>query len=61
MRERQRRFGTAPRHMIEVDYHDFRQALLHELGETSSTAWLGIAGLMIERASDLILRSPVDP
>jgi threonine dehydrogenase-like Zn-dependent dehydrogenase len=61
VRERQRRFGTAPRHMIEVDYHDFRQALLHELGETSSTAWLGIAGLMIERASDLILRSPVDP
>lgn len=61
VRERQQRFGTSPRHLIEVDYHDFRQALLHELGETSNTAWLGFAGLMIERLGDLILRSPVDP
>lgn len=61
MRARRQRFGSSPRHLIEVDYHDFRQALLHELGETSNTAWLGFAGLMIERASDLIARSPVDP
>ena len=31
--ERRRRFGSAPRHLIEVDYHDFRRALLRELGE----------------------------
>ncbi len=60
-RQRLRRFGSAPRHLIEVDYHDFRQALLRELGETSNTAWLGFAGLMIERGSDLISRAPVDP
>jgi cation diffusion facilitator CzcD-associated flavoprotein CzcO len=61
VRERRRRFGTSPRHLIEVDYHDFRQALLSELGETSSTAWLGFAGLAVERATDFILRSPLDP
>ena len=61
VRERKQRFGSSPRHLIEVDYHDFRQALLHELGETSNTAWLGFAGLMIERASDLVMRSSVDP
>jgi len=61
VRKRRSRFGSSPRHLIEVDYHDFRQALLHELGETSNTAWLGFAGLMIERAGDFILRSPVDP
>ena len=58
---RRRRFGTSPRHQIEVDYHDFRRALLHELGETSNAAWLGFAGLAIERAADFISRSPVDP
>ena len=58
---RRARFGTAARHLVEVDYHDFRRALLRELGETSNTAWLGFAGLMIERASDLIARSPIDP
>jgi hypothetical protein len=31
--ERRSRFGTAPRHLIEVDYHDFRRALLRELGD----------------------------
>jgi thioredoxin reductase len=31
-RSRARRYGTAPRHLIEVDYHDFRNDLLHELG-----------------------------
>jgi cation diffusion facilitator CzcD-associated flavoprotein CzcO len=31
--ERRRRFGSSPRHLIEVDYHDFRRALLRELGE----------------------------
>ena len=60
-RKRRQRFGSSPRHLIEVDYHDFRQALLRELGETSNTAWLGFAGIAIERASDLILRTPVDP
>jgi len=60
-RKRRQRFGSSPRHLIEVDYHDFRQALLRELGETSNTAWLGFAGLAIERASELILRTPVDP
>jgi hypothetical protein len=30
--ERRSRYGTAPRHLIEVDYHDFRRALLRELG-----------------------------
>jgi hypothetical protein len=29
---RARRYGTAPRHLIEVDYHDFRRELLRELG-----------------------------
>ena len=33
MSQRRRRFGSAPRHLIEVDYHDFRGALLRELGE----------------------------
>jgi cation diffusion facilitator CzcD-associated flavoprotein CzcO len=61
MHARRRRFGTSPRHQIEVDYHDFREALLHELGETSNAAWLGFAGLAIERVGDFILRSPVDP
>jgi cation diffusion facilitator CzcD-associated flavoprotein CzcO len=37
-RRRRQRFGASPRHLIEVDYHDFRQALLHELGETSNAA-----------------------
>jgi cation diffusion facilitator CzcD-associated flavoprotein CzcO len=31
--DRRRRFGSSPRHSIEVDYHDFRRALLRELGE----------------------------
>jgi cation diffusion facilitator CzcD-associated flavoprotein CzcO len=31
--ERRRRFGSSPRHLIEVDYHDFRNALLRELGD----------------------------
>jgi cation diffusion facilitator CzcD-associated flavoprotein CzcO len=30
---RRKRFGTAPRHLLEVDYHDFRRALLRELGD----------------------------
>jgi cation diffusion facilitator CzcD-associated flavoprotein CzcO len=30
--ERRGRYGAAPRHLIEVDYHDFRRALLRELG-----------------------------
>jgi hypothetical protein len=30
---RRRRYGTAPRHLIEVDYHDFRRDLLRELGQ----------------------------
>lgn len=30
--ERRRRFGSSSRHLIEVDYHDFRAALLRELG-----------------------------
>jgi hypothetical protein len=29
---RRARFGTAARHLVEVDYHDFRRALLRELG-----------------------------
>jgi len=29
---RRRRYGTAPRHLIEVDYHDFRRDLQRELG-----------------------------
>jgi cation diffusion facilitator CzcD-associated flavoprotein CzcO len=33
VRQRRRRFGSAPRHLIEVDYHDFRDSLLRELGE----------------------------
>ena len=36
--ERRRRFGSSPRHLIEVDYHDFRRALLCELGEHASGA-----------------------
>ncbi|HLZ05758.1 MAG TPA: NAD(P)-binding domain-containing protein [Bradyrhizobium sp.] len=35
---RRRRFGAAPRHLIEVDYHDFRHALLRELGEFARPA-----------------------
>lgn len=35
---RRRRYGTAPRHLIEVDYHDFRHALLRELGEHAPPA-----------------------
>ena len=31
--QRRTRFGKAPRHLIEVDYHDFRRALLRELGD----------------------------
>jgi cation diffusion facilitator CzcD-associated flavoprotein CzcO len=30
--KRRERFGAAPRHLVEVDYHDFRSALLRELG-----------------------------
>jgi hypothetical protein len=30
---RRQRFGTAPRHLVEVDYHDFRRTLLRELGD----------------------------
>ena len=33
MRKRRERFGTAPRHLVEVDYHDFRDALLRQLGD----------------------------
>jgi len=36
--ERRSRFGTAPRHLIEVDYHDFRRALLRELGDHAVNA-----------------------
>jgi cation diffusion facilitator CzcD-associated flavoprotein CzcO len=36
--ERRSRFGTAPRHLIEVDYHDFRRALLRELGDHAANA-----------------------
>jgi hypothetical protein len=60
MSARRQRFGSSPRHLIEVDYHDFRQALLHELGETSNAAWLGFAGLMIERAGEISQQIP-DP
>lgn len=35
---RRRRFGTAPRHLIEVDYHDFRNALRRELGDYAEAA-----------------------
>ena len=35
---RRRRFGSSPRHVIEVDYHDFRRALLRELGEHARPA-----------------------
>ncbi len=31
--KRRERFGTAPRHLVEVEFHDFRRALLRELGD----------------------------
>jgi len=33
VRARREKFGTAPRHLVEVEYHDFRRALLRELGD----------------------------
>jgi cation diffusion facilitator CzcD-associated flavoprotein CzcO len=38
VRERRARFGAAPRHLVEVDYHDFRRALLRELGDHAVNA-----------------------
>jgi cation diffusion facilitator CzcD-associated flavoprotein CzcO len=35
---RRRRYGSEPRHLIEVDYHDFRHALLRELGQHARAA-----------------------
>ncbi len=36
--KRRERFGSAPRHLVEVDYHDFRRALLRELGDHAVNA-----------------------
>jgi cation diffusion facilitator CzcD-associated flavoprotein CzcO len=36
--KRRERFGAAPRHLVEVDYHDFRRALLRELGDSARPA-----------------------
>jgi cation diffusion facilitator CzcD-associated flavoprotein CzcO len=38
VRERRNRFGAAARHLVEVDYHDFRRALLRELGDKAANA-----------------------
>lgn len=38
---RRQRFGMAPRHLVEVDYHDFRSALLRELGPHVEAAKAG--------------------
>jgi cation diffusion facilitator CzcD-associated flavoprotein CzcO len=36
--KRRERFGATPRHLVEVDYHDFRRALLRELGDSARPA-----------------------
>ena len=36
--QRRERLGTARRHLVEVDYHDFRLALLRELGDQAVNA-----------------------